>query len=47
VQNVWREEFSNGSLGARHYGSDSVMIGLVSSHLRKYSWPCHTEVARK
>ena len=44
----WALEDSNGRLGLSHYCRDSVLFGLASSlGLRKYSWPCHTEVQSK
>jgi len=44
----WPVEDSNGRLGVSHYPSDSILFGLASSlGLRKYSWPCHTEVQSK
>jgi len=43
VHGFWPVKFSSGRLGASHYRS--AMFGFVSSlRLRKYSWPCHTEV---
>jgi hypothetical protein len=48
MDGFWHVEFSKSRLGVSHLSTDSVVLGLGSSLLlRKYSWPCHTEVPSK